>query len=51
MIREEYTNFTQHKFGAGTVRELATKLYRGPTVVFREAISNAIDAMKGQAVE
>jgi HSP90 family molecular chaperone len=45
MISEEYADFTQHKFGPGTLRELATKLYRSPIAVYREAVSNAIDAM------
>ena len=44
-MTEEYTDFTQHKFGAGTLRELATKLYRSPIAAYREAVSNALDAM------
>jgi hypothetical protein len=44
-VTEEYTEFTQHKFGAGTLRELATKLYRTPIAAYREAVSNALDAM------
>jgi Histidine kinase-, DNA gyrase B-, and HSP90-like ATPase len=34
-----------HKFGPGVVKELATKLYRNPIAAYREAISNALDAM------
>jgi hypothetical protein len=44
-MTQEYTDFTQHKFGPGTLRELATKLYKSPIAVYREGISNAIDAM------
>jgi len=33
-VTEEYIDFTQHKFGAGTLRELATKLYRSPIAGF-----------------
>ena len=45
MISEEYADFTPHRFGPGTLRELGTKLYRSPLAVYREAVSNAIDAM------
>ena len=34
-----------HEFGPGVVKELATKLYRNPIAAYREAISNALDAM------
>ncbi|MDQ6667532.1 MAG: hypothetical protein M3Y53_04800, partial [Thermoproteota archaeon] len=44
-MTDEYTDFTQHKFGVGTLRELATKLYRNPIAAYREAVSNALDAM------
>src|SRR5690606_26003023 len=37
--------FSPHEFGPGIVKELATKLYRNPIAVYREAISNALDAM------
>ena len=44
-LSQEYTHFTPHKFGPGILRELGTTLYRSPLAVYREAISNAIDAM------
>ena len=37
--------FSPHEYGPGVVRELATKLYRNPIAAYREAISNALDAM------
>ena len=37
--------FSPHEFGPGVVKELATNLYRNPIAVYREAISNALDAM------
>ncbi len=36
---------SKHRFGPGVVKELATKLYRNPIAVYREAVSNALDAM------
>jgi hypothetical protein len=44
-MSQEYTDFTQHKFGPGILRELATKLYRSQVAAYREAVSNALDAM------
>jgi hypothetical protein len=44
-MSQEYTDFTQHKFGPGTLKELATKLYRSQVAAYREAISNSLDAM------
>ena len=38
-------HFSIHEYGPGVVKELATKLYRNPIAVYREAISNALDAM------
>ena len=37
--------FSLHEFGPGVVKELATYLYRNPIAAYREAISNALDAM------
>ena len=37
--------FSKHEYGPGVVKELATKLYRNPIAAYREAISNALDAM------
>ena len=37
--------FSKHKYGPGVVKELATKLYGNPIASYREAISNALDAM------
>jgi len=37
--------FSIHEYGHEVVKELATKLYRNPIAVYREAISNALDAM------
>jgi hypothetical protein len=37
--------FSPHEYGPGVVKELATKLYRNPIAAYREAISNALDAM------
>ena len=37
--------FSPHEFGPGIVKELATNLYRNPIAAYREAISNALDAM------
>lgn len=37
--------FSLHEFGSGIVKELATNLYRNPIAAYREAISNALDAM------
>ena len=37
--------FSTHEYGPGVVKELATKLYRNPIAAYREAISNALDAM------
>ena len=34
-----------HEFGHGIVKELATNLYGNPIAAYREAISNALDAM------
>ena len=34
-----------HEFGPGVIRELATRLYRSQMAIYREAVSNAIDAM------
>ena len=38
-------HFSIHEYGPGVVKELATKLYRNPIAAYREAISNALDAM------
>jgi hypothetical protein len=37
--------FSKHEYGSGIVEELATKLYKNPIAAYREAISNALDAM------
>ena len=37
--------FSIHEYGPGVVIELATKLYGNPIAAYREAISNALDAM------
>ena len=38
-------HFSIHEYGPGVVKELATKLYKNPIAAYREAISNALDAM------
>ena len=37
--------FSNHEYGSGVIKELATKLYKNPIAAYREAISNALDAM------
>lgn len=41
----EEIEFSKHDFGPGVLKELATKLYKNPIAAFREAVSNALDAM------
>jgi Histidine kinase-, DNA gyrase B-, and HSP90-like ATPase len=36
---------SKHEFGPGVIPELATRLYNNPIATFREAVSNALDAM------